>query len=1140
MLRTGLFLGSHALVTHLRSHVRVVVDTQCRSDLQQSGAERPILASRADDRGVQAVLQEQGLRIGSEVVKHVVSRWLGLRREQRDRGAELTEMLAVSVTDILIRRKLSRQLEDVVDQVADRLSPLYEQEFRGVPQEERAAALTTVTDTLVAADFSDDALFAADVDPRKLASAIRTRMPDVAGRAGLSEGAANLYDHLLDQCCLALVHIAQQLPEFAPRASGEQLARLSRLADDVGEVLRRLPRTSLTAPAGTELDAEFRDRYLATVSRRLDHLHLLGVDPQHSPRTRVSVAYLSLTVTADGVRDVRRGEDRWFADRADQRERGGVRAEDALAEHRRTLLLGEAGLGKTTLLQWLGVHSARGTFTGPLAGWNGRVPFLIRLREHADGGLPAPEEFLRGVADADAGLMPQGWVHRQLADRALLLVDGVDEVAPAQRRKVRRWFEDLVDDYPELPIVVTSRPPAVRKTWLRDLGFGPVLLERMGSTEVTEFVRRWHTAIRDAAQLNPSAAPCSVDEVDGYEAAMLRHLDSAPHLRSLATTPLMCALLCAVNLSRRKQLPQDRMALYDVAVTMLADRRDAERGVQHTLDLPLKAKLAVLRDLAWWLTRNGRVEASRADTVKRAARTLDQMLDTSIEADAAVEFLVERSGIIQAPAEDRIDFVHRSFQEYLAAREAVDEDDIGMLVDHAHLDQWRETVVMAAGHAPRIQCAQLLTGLLDRADAKENRRHTRALRLLAAACRETAQKVDPEVSARIDAALDTVVPPRSERETRSLARSGAGVLRKLPTSLDELSDASAAACVETASFINGPNALRLLAGYATDPRSRVQRALADAWRYFAPEEYAKEVLADAPLDDGRIMVTQAQHIRWTPLLRNLSSLEVSVLHGCEDLSFLDGAKHLTDLSCIATRPVSLEPVRPHNELERLYIYGQGVHSLEVLTDLTPRNLLLQLPDEPTNLHPIGGLETLCWLSLFSVGPTDLTPISQLQGLTDLALHGCATDPTALVTSLPALESVHLDALSSGGIAALGAVLPRLHDFGVTGLEIDLAELAPASRLEYLYLRDCPISDITPLAGLTRLRNVDLDGTLVTDLSPLAKLPQLCRIDVLNCPNNLDLTPLSELPQKAAIHATRGTDIRGIDTLRDRGHTIHLT
>lgn len=1106
-------------------------------------------------------LQALGLRIGSEVVKHVVRRWLRIRKEQRDRGTELIDMLEVSVADVYTRRRISRQFEEIADQIADRLDPLYEHEFGDVPQNERRAALGAVIDTLVAADLSDQALLAADADARSLAKTIRASMPDIVRRSGLSEGAAGLYDRLLDQCCLALVHIIQQLPEFAPRATSEQLARLTRLAEDVGEMLDRLPRTSLTAPEGTERDEPFRDAYLTTVSRKLDRLRLLGVDHQHNPETRVSVAYLSLTVTTDDARGARRRDDHWFTDRSESGEQSGVRAEDALAEHKRTLLLGDAGLGKTTLLQWLAVHSARGSFTGPLASWNRRVPFLIRLREHPEGSLPAPEGFLSGVAATDADLMPKGWVHRQLADHGLLLVDGVDEVARERRAKVRDWLQDLVDKFPELPIVVTSRPPAVRKTWLRELGFGPVLLDSMGPAEVTEFVHRWHGSVRELARENPSSeSSYSVDELDSYETAMLRHLDAAPHLRSLATTPLMCALLCAVNLNRHQHLPQDRMELYEVAVTMLAHRRDDERGVRHTLNLPLKAKLAALSDLAWWMTRNGRVEATRTGAAGRATHVFEQIPDVSIEADAALDYLVERSGIIQAPAEDRIDFVHRSFQEYLAAREAVDEDDIGMLIGNAHRDQWRETVVMAAGHAGRKQCTQLLTGLLDRADRES--RHKRTLRLLATACRETARKVDPDVSARIDAALDTVVPPRSGRETRSLASAGASVLSKLPASLDGLSTAKAAACIQTATLINGEGGLRLLASYASDLRPRVQRALADAWRYFPAEDYAKGVLAEAPLDDGRLVVTHARHVRWTSALRNLTNLTASVHHyGIEDLSFLDTAYHLTSLFCTPSRTVSLEPLRSRSELSHLVIEQASVRSLEPLTEIGLQSLYIKLQEEPSNLWSIGRLESLeslslgnfgsvdpapisrlpslSSLSLDGVGAIDLTPLSSLSTLTELALMDCDTDPTALATALPVLDELRLVGGHPPDLAAMSQLLSRLRRLDLVRQELDPAHLARATNLRQLQLMTCPISDITPLTGLTQLEDVDLDGTLVTDLSPLAGLPRLTRIDLRKCPSELDLTPLSDLPQKAVVIVSRGVEHRGLDSIRDHGHRIRL-
>ncbi|MFN2496681.1 MAG: NACHT domain-containing NTPase, partial [Pseudonocardiaceae bacterium] len=191
----------------------------------------------------------------------------------------------------------------------------------------------------------------------------------------------------------------------------------------------------------------------------------------------VSVAYLSLQVSTDSRRRSYsdRPDERWFADgRRSAPGSSSLRAEAALAEGPRTLLRGDAGSGKTTLLQWLAVTAARSGFSGPLAGWNGCVPFLLRLRSYADRPLPQPDQLLAGVADPLVDLLPPGWVHRQLrTGRALLLVDGVDELVPAQRAGVRTWLRGLLAEYRQLRVVVTSRPGAADRSWLTGEGFAP-------------------------------------------------------------------------------------------------------------------------------------------------------------------------------------------------------------------------------------------------------------------------------------------------------------------------------------------------------------------------------------------------------------------------------------------------------------------------------------------------------------------------------------------------------------------------------------------------------------------------------------------------------------------------------------------
>jgi predicted NACHT family NTPase len=138
----------------------------------------------------------------------------------------------------------------------------------------------------------------------------------------------------------------------------------------------------------------------------------------------------------------------------------------------------------------------------------------------------------------------------------------VDELVPAQRSAVRAWLRGLLAEYPKLRVVVTSRPGAADRSWLAGEGFAPVLLERMSPLDVAAFCRRWHDAMRDAAQRSAITLPCRADELPEYERALLRQLDGRRHLRGLASSPLLCAMLCALNLDRRQQLPPDRMALY--------------------------------------------------------------------------------------------------------------------------------------------------------------------------------------------------------------------------------------------------------------------------------------------------------------------------------------------------------------------------------------------------------------------------------------------------------------------------------------------------------------------------------------------------------------------------------------------------
>ena len=115
--------------------------------------------------------------IGRQVLTHAVRTWLGARRERGVRDAELVDLVQLHVRDHFQQRDLLRQMDKLADEIAQRLQPVYQHDFGDLPEGERIAALQAVVDALAAAELTDETLFAADVDARRLARLVRARVP---------------------------------------------------------------------------------------------------------------------------------------------------------------------------------------------------------------------------------------------------------------------------------------------------------------------------------------------------------------------------------------------------------------------------------------------------------------------------------------------------------------------------------------------------------------------------------------------------------------------------------------------------------------------------------------------------------------------------------------------------------------------------------------------------------------------------------------------------------------------------------------------------------------------------------------------------------------------------------------------------
>jgi hypothetical protein len=162
------------------------------------------------------------------------------------------------------------------------------------------------------------------------------------------------------------------------------------------------------------------------VARSLGRFELFGVNRGREPsKQSFEDSYVNLIVRPDSEPGQRP------ANEAEKLTGAGVAVANALSGRKRVILRGSAGSGKTTLLNWLAANGAAGRLTGESGPWGEVVPFLVRLRDFTkDRPLPKIEELPGVTAPAIEGERPAGWATATFAaGRALLLVDGVDELA---------------------------------------------------------------------------------------------------------------------------------------------------------------------------------------------------------------------------------------------------------------------------------------------------------------------------------------------------------------------------------------------------------------------------------------------------------------------------------------------------------------------------------------------------------------------------------------------------------------------------------------------------------------------------------------------------------------------------------------
>lgn len=758
------------------------------------------------------------INLGALIAKSIVKIILN-ETKFGDFGGDLIGMLIEQGVPEKDCKPVAKLLEEISDVVVKRVKSGLGEEFSKLDGGEWSALIYAVALTLNEAQVTNEKLIECNLNAITYGAYLKQTGSKQLQLAQLNEASSTLFPKLLNEIASEITEILPSLPNFSTsfaRTVLQEHETLITLVTSLGD------RDDL-------ISKSFESEYRKIVRDNLDKLDLLGVRvvDEQQRKQRLSIAYIPLSVRSHQLSD-QQFKQRSTTESTLIRQRDKITrnlapavVDEVLATGRRFVIRGDAGSGKTTLLQWIAVRTASQDLPQSLHFWNRLVPFFIRLRSCVTTGFPEPEKFPEQIARSMRGGCPTNWVRNLLrTGRAVVLIDGVDEMPKDRREQMRSDLAELMSAYPYAYYVVSSRPTAIRteswpewNEWVTKSEFNELVLQPMDMPQVDLLIEHWHAAVRDTSRDDQEQV--LLEALPDQLKRLLRNRGREP-LRKLATSPLLCAMICALHRERLHRLPSERVQLYEQCVEMLLTGRDEVRDLPSLKDYPAlnhNQKLRLCQDFAYWLLQNDYSDVDRVLAANVFQRRADLMkLDEGTNGDSILSFYLDRTNLLREPVVGRIDFRHRTFQEYLAAQYAIEEGSLGVLVKHAADDSWRETIVLSAGIARKSEREDLLRKLVRASQhSRITNERRRKILTVALASLETATAIEFSdiVQQEVLDATASLIPPLNEEDARMIAKAGEPAVELLSV-FEPTDNKTAAYCIYTLAGVGSENALSVI------------------------------------------------------------------------------------------------------------------------------------------------------------------------------------------------------------------------------------------------------------------------------------------------------------------------------------------
>lgn len=372
----------------------------------------------------------------------------------------------------------------------------------------------------------------------------------------------------------------------------------------------------------------------------------------------------------------------------------GVKAIEIYSKLR---ILGKPGTGKTTFLQHLAIQCNQGNFAA------NRVPIFVSLRDFADESSASNGLSLLNYIFEDfrtSGISALSVLETLLQEgRALLLLDGLDEVLDQDCKLVVNEIRRLSEKYQQNLFVVSCRTAAKTLNLKR---FTDVEMAPFTPDQIVAFAQKWFTAL--------AKTPSRMGQEQAVQFSQQLDLPENTPFRRLAMTPLFLHLICWI-FQHQGKLPTKRSEFYKQCLELLLSKWDETKGIERDEVYPdfcVPQKLKLLSQIATATFEQGAyffeqqaVEQHIEEYIRDLPNATIEPEELQLDSEAILKAIELQHGLITERGQGIFSFCDPGFQEYFTARKIVTSYNLQasnrvlkQLVNHLSDPRWREIFLL--------------------------------------------------------------------------------------------------------------------------------------------------------------------------------------------------------------------------------------------------------------------------------------------------------------------------------------------------------------------------------------------------------------------------------------------------------------